>query len=114
MITAEVMRMALEDQGHDVCGLATRASTAEVLIDNHDPDLVILDLKLTGTDMSGWDLAHSIRHRERTIAIVISANTDPQSKERLAQAGITEDRIFEKPFDEQLITEWVKQHATTL
>lgn len=59
-----------------------------------DPDLVILDLGLP--DMSGFEVIRNIRESKSTPIIVLTARSEPSTKNRCLELGA--DSFISKPF----------------
>jgi DNA-binding response OmpR family regulator len=90
----EAVKLALEEEGYTVTTTADGDCLKELSDDL--PDLVLLDIWMSGTD--GRDLAKHIKSREETKGvpiIMVSANRDCQA---IASEVGAEDYI-EKPFD---------------
>ncbi len=90
----EALRLILEDEGYDVTaimdGHAVRDMAGEV------PDLLLLDLWMSGLD--GRDICRYLKSRDRTRnmpIIICSANRDTATIAREAGA----DDFLTKPFD---------------
>ena len=67
------IRMALEDEGYQV-DEARDGRTGLVLFDRHEPDLVLLDLRLP--DMVGFDVCRTIRSRSIVPIVIVTAQMD--------------------------------------
>jgi len=59
VMLADLLEATLLDQGHEICGIATRVAEAVALVRLHRPDIAILDMKLKGTEL-GSDIAHQL------------------------------------------------------
>lgn len=96
-IEANNLQMILERSGYDVCPIAQSVPEALKIIDQEEPELVLLDIQLKGK-LTGIDLARTLR--ERNIAFVyLSANSN---KEILDAAKVTQPYGFlVKPFREK-------------
>lgn len=82
--------------GYDVVGITTTGEEAIELVRLHHPALVLMDIQLAG-EMDGIAAAQQI-YRECNLPILfLTANSDPDSNERMRQAGAV-GRIM-KPFD---------------
>lgn len=69
---------------------------ALLLVNRQPPDLVLIDIKLPG--ISGLELMERIRQRHPDVKVIfITGLTDPDTRERVAQAGA--DAFLYKPFD---------------
>lgn len=96
-IEANNLQLILNKAGYDVCGIARSVENALLLIEKHQPTLVLLDILLKG-DLTGIDLAHILKGKN--IAFVyLSANSN---KEILEKAKATHPYGFlVKPFREK-------------
>lgn len=94
---AGFVKVALEELGLVAHHMNTAPKALEFL-ENHDPDLIILDIGLPG--MSGWQLLEAIderRKRDHIRIIVATAFQDPAN--RLIGKLQTVDAYLQKPFD---------------
>ena len=96
-VIADVLSNFLQSAGYQVCGLADSVPEALDMIEQHQPDLVLLDIYLKGK-LTGIDLAH--RLSEDSLPFVyISANSNQKV---LQDAKITNPYGFVvKPFREK-------------
>lgn len=96
-IEANNLQMILERSGYDVCPIAQSVPEALKIIEQEEPELVLLDIQLKGK-LTGIDLAKTLK--EKNIAFVyLSANAD---KEILDAAKVTRPYGFLiKPFREK-------------
>ncbi len=90
----EVLGMVLEDEGYDVL----KAVDGEVIykMDKNYPDLVLLDIWMSGMD--GRDICRFIKnqpHLKHIPVVMVSANKDTQSMAQEAGA----DGFLNKPFE---------------
>ena len=75
-IEANNLQRILEHAGYNVCPIARSVPIALRIIENENPDLVLLDIYLQG-NLTGIDLAHELK--KKNIAFVyISANSNKQ------------------------------------
>lgn len=86
LIIAEALRQMLISMGYLTTEIATRYSEAVDMIENEKPDLVLLDINLAG-QLDGVDLAYVIRKNFNTPIIFLTANTDPQTIQRVKQVN---------------------------
>src|SRR5690606_9405668 len=81
--------MGLEAQiqqlGHTLVGRATDAAEAQALFSQHDPDLVLIDIRLDGDD--GLDVAGALMKQRRVAMIIVSAYSDPELIQRASLLG---------------------------
>jgi len=80
------LKAQLEKMGHTVVGHAANADQAAALFRQHRPDLVLLDIRLEGTD--GIELAGALLKERRCPMIIISAFSDKALIERATAAGV--------------------------
>jgi CheY-like chemotaxis protein len=85
----------LRGAGHTVVGTADSAEQAVRIVEQQRPDVVLMDVRLIG-DRDGIDAALEIWERFKIRSVFVSANLDPQSRERAAAA--TPAGFVEKPF----------------
>lgn len=93
-IVANDLRLILEKAGYRVCGIAASVAEAQLIIQEHKPGLVLLDIYLKGK-LTGIDLARQLK--EQHIAFVyLSAN----SNQRVLEAAKTTEPygFLVKPF----------------
>jgi DNA-binding NtrC family response regulator len=96
-IVANDLRLILMQAGYSVMGIASSAEGAGELLQKHQPDLVILDIRLEG-ELSGIDFGRKLR-AENIAFIYLSAYANQQV---LEEAKTTEPYGFlVKPFREQ-------------
>jgi response regulator NasT len=63
------LKEILQEEGYDVVGETGRGDEAVDLVREHQPDLVILDVKMPGSD--GLDAARAIRDLDIKAAVLI-------------------------------------------
>ena len=78
------LRLALEDEGYEVHEAANGADGLAAF-DQHDVDLVLLDLRLP--DMSGFDVCRALRAESIVPIIMITAQTDTHDMVAGLEAG---------------------------
>ena len=84
--------------GHAVVAIAVSADQAVNIAEREHPDVVLMDIRLIGP-RDGIDAAEEIRRRFGIGSIFVTANTDPQTRQR-AQA-VQPLGFLEKPLTEQ-------------
>jgi len=106
---AEAVRMlgyALRENGYEVATAATgHLALGEVA--KRDPDLILLDLYLSG-GMNGGEFLDKYRHaggRAKVIVISGAARADPIAKDLIV------DEYMGKPFDLERLLELVRRFA---
>jgi two-component system, OmpR family, alkaline phosphatase synthesis response regulator PhoP len=102
-----VLRSYLEQAGFSVL-TAYRGDTGLSTWENHQPDLVILDLNLPGMD--GLDVARAIRHRKignsNTPILMLTARVD--EIDQLLGLEIGADDYVTKPYSPRLVVSRVR------
>jgi CheY-like chemotaxis protein len=84
--------------GHVVVGIAVSADQAIHFAEQEHPDVVLMDIRLNGS-RDGIEAADEIRKRLGIGSIFVTANTDPQTRQRaLASQPLG---FLEKPLTEQ-------------
>lgn len=98
MIIAEDLRDILESNSFHVCGVAKNYNKAIELIDNTQPDIVLLDIKIKG-EQDGIDLAHKIRDDYNIPFVFVSSHSDPQTIKRATE--VHPYGYLVKPFEDK-------------
>jgi AmiR/NasT family two-component response regulator len=88
------LKEILQSAGYDVVGETSRGDEAVTLVDQHEPDLVILDVKMPGMD--GVRAAREIGARHRTAVVVLTAFSQRDLIEDARDAGVAAYLV--KPF----------------
>lgn len=88
------LKEILESAGYDVVGETGRGDDAVSLVDEHRPDLVILDIKMPGMD--GVEAARAITARHRVAVMVLTAFSQRDLIEEARDAGVAAYLV--KPF----------------
>jgi DNA-binding NtrC family response regulator len=84
----QLMCRILMDSGHEV-GTFTEVGDALEWLKSHNPDLVLLDYRLRGTD--GISVVGSIRmSRPATEIIIITGKPSPEIERKASELGIRE------------------------
>lgn len=83
-LIAEGLRLQLEDMGFSICGIASSAKAAVALAEAHKPDLVLMDMRLSG-DEDGVDAALAIHEKIGSKVIFVTGSREPSTMERIAQ-----------------------------
>lgn len=104
----EVIKIILEDKGYNVL-TNSNGATVHTSIEEHQPDLILLDIWMSGFD--GRDISKKLKSHHKTQhipVIVISAHNDTEKMAKEAGA----DDFLAKPFDiEDLLTK-VESHLS--
>jgi DNA-binding NtrC family response regulator len=96
-IEANNLQMILERAGYDVCKIASSVNSALTVLNQENPDIVLIDIFLKGAK-TGIDLAKILKERKKAF-VYLSANSDSNI---LAMAKLTEPYGFLiKPFREK-------------
>lgn len=103
----DALHMALTMFGNEVqCSL--RAVDALENIDTFKPDLIILDLLLSGEN--GADVCRALKADERTKHLpVIMMSAHPSAERTIFESGA--DSFLPKPFSIDLLADLVKEYA---
>ena len=81
-LIATMLSDMLGEMGLQVCGIASTAATALELVDDHRPDVVLMDVQLEGK-LDGVEAATQI-HKLHGIPIVfVTGSTDPATIARI-------------------------------
>jgi DNA-binding response OmpR family regulator len=92
--------------------LANSGETALEMIAENPPDLVMLDIRMTG--ISGFEVCMQIKNSERTKAIpvlIVSALESEEDRMQATQMGA--DGFIAKPFNSASILEQIKSHLAS-
>jgi two-component system, response regulator PdtaR len=88
------LKEILISAGYEVVGEASRGDDAIALVDEHRPDLVILDIKMPGLD--GVQAAREIAQRHKVAIMILTAFSQRDLIEDARDAGV--DAYLVKPF----------------
>ncbi|MGH8979792.1 MAG: ANTAR domain-containing response regulator [Acidimicrobiales bacterium] len=88
------LKEILISAGYEVVGETARGDDAVALVDQHRPDLVILDIKMPGMD--GVRAAREITRRHRVAILVLTAFSQRDLIEEARDAGVAAYLV--KPF----------------
>jgi response regulator NasT len=80
------LKAHLERLGHSVVGQASTGAEAMAQYREHVPDIVLMDIRLNGSD--GIDVARELLAERRCPMIVISAYSDRELIDRASEAGV--------------------------
>ena len=80
------VKSQLAKLGHTTVGQAARSDRAVELFRSEKPDLVIVDIRLDGSD--GIEVAWMLLQERRVPMIILSAYSDPQLIDRASQSGV--------------------------
>ncbi|WP_307683342.1 ANTAR domain-containing response regulator [Trueperella bonasi] len=75
----------LQDAGYTVVGEAASGDQAITLVEEHDPDLIVMDVKMPGMD--GITAAKKILSEQQTAIVMLTAFSQKELVERARDAG---------------------------
>ncbi|MGA2497708.1 MAG: response regulator [Tepidisphaeraceae bacterium] len=81
-----MLRQMLDRMGHTVLGQAANAVEAAELYRRHNPDLVLMDIRLAGSD--GLEVARTLLEERPCPVVVVSAYSDKELIARAAAVGV--------------------------
>ena len=87
------LKEILEDDGYEVVGEAARGDDALALIEQHRPDLALLDVKMPGLD--GVEVAQRVKGGD-TVVVLLTAFSQRSLIEAARDAGVSAYLV--KPF----------------
>lgn len=99
-LIAEVWCIHMKMMGVDVCGVAANADAAVSLAQEHQPAVVLMDVRLKGPG-DGVDAAISIHEHVRSQIIFITGSREPEMIERIG-LGNPAAILFKPVSDRQL------------
>jgi two-component system, response regulator PdtaR len=99
----------VEDLGHTVVGIAASADQAVGMAGREKPDIVLMDIRLTGS-LDGIDAAAEIRDRFDIASIFVTANTDPATLQRAQRTRPL--GILHKPLERGRLRDMLARVAT--
>ena len=76
----------LQTLGHEVVGIAVSADQAVSCAERDRPDVVLMDIRLIGA-RDGIDAAEEIDRRFGIPSLFVTANSDPQTRQRAANVS---------------------------
>ncbi|HRN95819.1 MAG TPA: response regulator [Candidatus Levybacteria bacterium] len=103
----EAIQVLLELEGYSV-RTATDAQTALQAVQKHQPQLVVLDVLLSGDD--GRDIAKQLKSAPPTSAIpIVMMSAHPNVRQSVIDAGA--DDFMSKPFDMDVLLGFAAQYT---
>ena len=105
LVISLAYKIMLNEHGFEVVKRVTNGLDALKAIDEHELDLLILDIKLKG-DMSGLELANRIREQSDTPIIFTSGNSHLETSKLHKQ--IQHSLFLVKPVEERTLIDAVK------
>lgn len=96
--TVTALTLLLRDEGHDVRSVQSGRQVMGAVLD-FDPDVVILDIRLP--ELSGWEVARTIRNRRgRSQPVLIGISGQyKQGADKILAEIIGFDHYLVKPYD---------------
>jgi len=99
LIVAENLRSVLGSMGYHVPDTACCSEEAIRFAEAHLPDLILMDIRLEGSEHDGVETAHRIRRRHDIPVVFLTAYADDETLERVK---VTEPFAYIlKPFNER-------------
>lgn len=95
MIISLVIENMVKELGHEVVGKATSGDEAIRLATEHEPDLVLMDIRLKG-EMDGIEAVTIIKNNIDTSVIYLTGNSDRVNYERARETDFID--LITKPF----------------
>ena len=89
----DMLKCTLEDEGYDV-DVAADGKSALVLLPEHKPDLVLLDIRMP--DLDGYEVLEFIREKSEVPVIMLTGAVEPISVYQSINLGA--DDYVRKPF----------------
>jgi two-component system, response regulator PdtaR len=102
------LEASLASLGHATVGTAVSADMAVRIAERERPDVVLMDIRLAGP-RDGIDAAEEIYTRFGIRSLFVTANTDPQTRQRAT--GVNPVGILEKPLSLQRLRAILEQIA---
>jgi DNA-binding response OmpR family regulator len=103
---AELVRINLEDDGHEVVIAADGRFALQALMEQGPFDVVVLDLMMPWAD--GFDVLRNLGPRRPKI-VVLTAREDDYSRDRAEDLGV--DAYLTKPYDPAELADRVRELA---
>ncbi len=95
ILLADMLESFLEDEGYNVCGIASTVNEAVMLVDLHQPDIAILDYRLADGDF-GSQIPPLLKHKLSMGILYVSG--DPLNTILTENDG---DAYIQKPYGMQ-------------
>ncbi|WP_421875481.1 response regulator [Marinoscillum sp.] len=107
-ITAIDIQEILKKNDHQVVGWARNSEEAYRLFMDHKPDLLLVDIKLRGSN-DGVELVQQINQQgdDTPKVIFITASSDRHTRQRAMDSGSVS--FLTKPFDEQDLLDAIRK-----
>src|SRR5919201_3229904 len=102
----EYMGASLELEGYSVLEAGNAEEGMAVLDSEHQPELILLDVMMPGTD--GWEMLQHIQEQHGAIPVIMfSGKVDERSEQQARERGAT--GFVGKPFDPQQLIDRARQ-----
>jgi excisionase family DNA binding protein len=101
----EYMRASLELEGYSVLEAGNAEEGMAVLEGEQEPQLILLDVMMPGTD--GWEMLQRIQERHGSTPVIMFSGQVDESTARAQERGAS--AFVGKPFDPQQLIEQAKQ-----
>lgn len=95
MIISLVIENMVKELGHEVVGKATSGEEAIRLAKEHNPDLLLMDIRLKG-EMDGIEAVTIIKENMDTAVIYLTGNSDRVNYDRARETDFVD--LITKPF----------------
>lgn len=103
----DAMLLILEDEGYQVHAL-TDGTQVLTTADEFQPDIILLDILISGTD--GRDICRALKHNEQFQHIpVILVSAHPSTKQSALKSQA--DDFMEKPFDFDVLLKKIEHYT---
>lgn len=89
MVIALLLERMVKNLGHQVIGKVTSGEEAITKVHDHQPDLILMDIRLQG-EMDGIETMAHIHQMSDIPVIYISGNTDSVNQEKIEQTEYIE------------------------
>ncbi|RMG63194.1 MAG: response regulator [Calditrichaeota bacterium] len=100
VVIRKMVEIALENENYNIVSVATGKEALQYL-DEHTPDLIILDIMLT--DVNGLDILKAVKASKNIPVVMLSAKDTPRETTMAKELGA--DDFIPKPFkDEELVS----------
>lgn len=85
LIVSLALRRLLERRGHEICGTARTGRELIDLAAEHDPALLLVDVKLED-ELDGIDAVREIHRQQPVSVIFVTASSDAATREKAERA----------------------------
>jgi CheY-like chemotaxis protein len=95
MIISLVVENMIKKLGHDLVGKAASGEDAIKLAEEHEPDIILMDIRLKG-DIDGIEAVTRIKEKIDTAVIYLTGNSDKVNYDRAKATNCVD--LISKPF----------------